>query len=155
MYEGIFTQFNATTVHNTIDEENEIDYTFNFDFALASKNFDDLVMCSLSSDRIEKLFELPHIDSDSDDDATNDEVNSIDIREELAEWVSNFNIEVDATGALLKILTKYYPQLIRGTRTIMNPSNICDNKKFGEEEYYHNGLAKGIKELVIYSFIYT
>ena len=92
-------------------------------------------------------------DSDSSDNSSCDFLEGGDILEKLQLWGSKFNITNIAMTHLLKILSMYFPQLPKDSRTLLKTPKLASVRKMGPGEYCHKGLGNGLKSLVQRNFV--
>jgi hypothetical protein len=96
-------------------------------------------------------------DSNSDSDESLDE-SSIDtnFRNRLASWATKYAISLVALTALLGILRTLLPhiRLPKTARTLLGTATkVKDIKVLSGGQYYHFGIAKGLKQFLLSSFV--
>ena len=79
-------------------------------------------------------------DSDSDESSQFSRMEELVI--DLASWLCSFNITLTALGALLTILQKYFPDLPKSSKTVMQSE--INKKDVRDSSYSYFGIKQGV-----------
>ena len=97
----------------------------------------------------ESLSDTDSSDSNAQPHKSIDETEKPQLGFQLAQWSIDNNVTHSALGSLLRVLKPYHPSLPIDPRTLLKTPKTYAIKQIGQEgQYYHFGIASGIKELL-------
>ena len=74
------------------------------------------------------------------------------LRDELRNWVADFNIPHSAVSSLLKLLQQYHPELPKDARTLLNTTTNFEISQVAGGFYHHFGMQKSVLKCLHQNF---